>query len=120
MILTTQNAEEAIVSPVGVPRVADQPVGHLAVSPDAPAEYADGMSAQCTSMDMLINARLVEYEILVHSECTLNWAIGHDFALDINRIFSDRVGLGTEVFILGIINRIGGLTLMLATRCLSL
>lgn len=120
MIFAAQNAEEAIVSPVGVPRVADQPVGHLAVTPNAPAEYADGMTAQCTAMDMLINARLVENEILVHSECTLNRAVGHDFALDIHRIFVDRVGLGTEVLIFGIINRIGRLTLMLATRCLSL
>lgn len=71
-------------------------------------------------MDMLIDTRLVENEILIYGECTLNGAICHDLSLNSLDIFTNRIGLRTIVLILGIIHRIVRLALMRAAWSVTL
>lgn len=114
MILATQNAEESLVAPVVVPRVCNQPVGHLLLAPHAPAQDADGMTAQFLAMLVLVHTALVKDQILVDREGPLHGSVRHDLLLDVADIASHRVGLGAEVLVLGVLHIVAGLALVLA------
>lgn len=71
------------------------------------------MTAQFLAVLMLVDTALVQDQILVDSESTLNGSIGHDLLLNVPDIASHRVGLGTEVLVLGVLHIVAGLALVL-------
>jgi len=114
VILATQDTEESAIAPIGVPRVANQPVGDLLVTPNAPAQDTNGMTAQLLAVLVLVDAVLVQNEILVNGEGTLHRSIGHDLLLDLAHIAAHRVGLGAEVLVLGVVHSVAALAHVLA------
>jgi len=101
LVLTPEHPEETVISPVGVPRVSDNPIGCAAVN--APTKDLDGVSTNVLASGVAIDARLVGEEILINIEGSLDGSILHDFSLDL-RNAANRVGRFALVAIL----RIGG------------
>lgn len=67
--LIESDSEETVFSPLGAPRVGDDPVVNT-ISDDF-----DGMSTKLLSSGVVIDSLLVVHEIFVNGETSLNWAI---------------------------------------------
>lgn len=115
---SAQDLEISIVSPVGVPRVGDQPVGSSSLH--SPAQDANGMSSKHLSCHVLVHSRLVVDQILVHSECALHGSIGHDLVLDLGNVFAHRVRRLAEFLVITVFDLVTVLALLVALGSLSL
>lgn len=87
MINATQDLEGAVVAPILIPRIRHKPV--LDTTLNAPAKDLDGMTSELRARSVLVNARLVRDEVLVHSEGGLDGTVSHDLLL--NGAGHDRV-----------------------------
>jgi len=76
LVGATDNAEVALLTPVLVPRVGDEPV--LGAVVDTVAEDADGMTTLDRAGGVLVDTALVEHEVLVDGEGTLARTVGAD------------------------------------------
>jgi hypothetical protein len=99
LVLTSEHPEEAVISPVGVPRVSDDPIGCAAVN--APTKDLDGVSTNVLARGVAIDTRLVGEEVLIDIEGSLDGSILHDFSLNLRNAV-DRVGRFALVAILSI------------------
>lgn len=97
VVLASQDLEVSVVSPVAVPAVGGQPV--LGSLFDAPAEYANGMTAKSLAGDVLVNAFLVLHEVLVDGERSLNRSVGRNLQLDFVLVALDRVRALAEMLV---------------------
>jgi len=100
LIRATLDVEEALVAPVLVPGVGNNPVVSTGIG--TPANHLDGMAAELLTTLVLIDTTLVGEEVLVHSEGTFNGAVGEDLSLDLGNVAGDRVGRGTILLVLSV------------------
>jgi hypothetical protein len=54
MIFPTKKFDITIITPVGIPAVSNKPVWNTFL--DAPSKNSDGVTAECFSMYVLVNA----------------------------------------------------------------
>jgi len=88
-VLTTENLESPLVTPIAVPRVLDGPIGGAVLC--SPANRLDSVTTQSLGAVGLVDAALVGWEITVDSKSDVCWAIGHDLRLDLAHT-ADAVG----------------------------
>jgi len=93
LVLSTENLEVAVVSPVGSPAVSDEPVWGVVLF--SPSNNSDAVTSESTSRSVDINTGLVVDEIFVYGEASFNGSIGGDFGLhqSTSLISRDRVDL---------------------------
>lgn len=97
MIWATQDLEVSVISPVAVPAVGDQPILRSVLN--TPSENANGMSTQCFSCNVLIDARLVLNEIFVDGEGSFNWSICVNLHLDVVFVALNRIRWLSEMLV---------------------
>lgn len=98
-VLSSEDAEGALLSPRIVPGVDAGPVRSAVVN--TPADQLDSVTAQRLSSDVLVNTRLVGFEILVDGEGNRDGALLHKFLLDVGDTLDGVRGRG-EVLVLGV------------------
>ena len=92
LVAAAKDLEVAVVSPVGVPAVGDEPVGSAALG--APAENSDGVAALCGSGAVLVDAGVIVEQIFVDGEGSLDGSVRHDLFLDGLDRGVDGIGFG--------------------------
>ena len=91
VVLPPEDLEGAMVAPVVVPRVGDEPVGDARLL--SPTQDPDRVPAKRLPDHVLVDAGLVVGEILEDSEGRLDRSVGHQLHLDLVHISPDRVAL---------------------------
>lgn len=114
LVGSTDDAEVAALTPVGVPGVGDEPVGGRAGH--APSEDSDGVTAELAARGVHVDSRLVVVEVLVDGVGGLDGSVGHDLLLDSSDGLADSVGSLSEVLVISPALRVSGLALLLAGR----
>lgn len=104
LILAAKNLKISLVTPVGVPRVGRQPVRHTTF--DAPAEDANGVTAQQAALGVLVDARLVRQEVGVDAEGRLHRSILENIGANLFLVSSQTVRILSEVLVLVIAHRV--------------
>jgi len=114
VVLSAQNLDVAVVSPVSVPRVGNQPVRSRIFH--SPAQDTDSMTAQSLAVNVLVHTCpstdnqsvikldpinkgaalfvctcFVGREIFIDSQCTLHWTVVHNLELNVLNVFVDRI-----------------------------
>lgn len=102
LVGSTDDTEISVLSPVDVPWVGNKPVWSSVVS--SPSKNSDGMSSEFLSSGVNVDSGLVLVEVLVDSECGLDWSVGNDFSLDLGDLLSDGVSGASEVLVSGVGN----------------
>ena len=103
LVNSAQDFECAMVTPVTVPRVIDEPVIHVVLS--APANDFDGVATQQIATHVLVDSALVGGKVRVDLEGGFDRTVSHDLGLNrahfaVHRIatvakgFVGNVGLG--------------------------
>lgn len=80
LVRATANLESAVVAPLLIPRIGNEPVVLAILS--SPAKHLDGMATELIVAGLVVNTTLVGGEIVVHSECCRCTAILHNVSLD--------------------------------------
>ena len=91
VVLPPEDLEGAMVAPVVVPRVGDEPVGDARLL--SPTQDPDRVPAKRLPDHVLVDAGLVVGEVLVDGEGRLHRAVGHQLQLDLVHVGLDRVDL---------------------------
>ena len=80
LVNSAQDFECAMVTPVTVPRVIDEPVIHVVLS--APANDFDGVTAQQVATHVLVDSTLVGGKVGVDLEGGFDRTVSHDLGLN--------------------------------------
>lgn len=104
-ILSSDDLEESLVSPIFVPGVSDKPVWGSVFS--SPSEHLDGVSSEHGSGGVLVDSALVAEEIFIDVESDFDGSVGHDFGLDGLDGGSDGVGRLGEVLVVFVLGGVG-------------
>jgi len=107
LILTAEDAEETVLSPIVIPAVGDQPVGKVGSLIDTPTDDLDSMTTELSASGVLVDTASVSLEVGIHSESSLNRTIGHDLLLDLGDIRADGVRGGEDMLILSVGSGVG-------------
>ena len=111
VIPSTKNFEVALITPVRVPRISNEPVRSTVFY--TPSEHFDSVTAESLATDVLIHpcesqtanyivpsriyfmiiglTRFIIDEICVDGKSCFDWAIGHDFSLNLFYIAADAI-----------------------------
>ena len=77
LVNAASDLEEALITPVRVPRVSTEPI--LFAIFNAPAQHANRMTAERAASGVVVNARFVSGEVLVDDESSFDRAVLVDF-----------------------------------------
>merc|ERR1719321_215451 len=80
LVLAAHDAEEALLAPVGVPRVGDLPVFRTVLH--APPDNLDGVTTRGLARRALVNSARIILEVAVDCEGRLDGPALHDHALN--------------------------------------
>lgn len=123
MIRTSKNFEETVVSPIGVPRISDEPVIYAILG--APTKNTNCMTTKSFSVHVLVDTYrkkkqifvlilervrfvivctkiqtiFVVQQIFVNGECTFDWTIFENFLANVINITWNGVWRLAEMFI---------------------
>jgi len=111
-VSTTDDAEESLLSPVGVPRVGNNPVrfsDFVRSSSDTPSDKFDGMTTQVRSRGVLVDTRGIGLEVLIDGEGDFLRTVGHQISLDLGDVLGNGVAGGQVLFVSGVSQASSGL-----------
>ena len=103
-ILAKNNTEVTVLTPVLVPAVGELPVLNTVLH--APADELRSVSAESLTRHVLVDARLVGQEVLVHIENRLQRTGFHQFSLNGINAVKNNEDLLEEVLVLRVLHRV--------------
>jgi hypothetical protein len=86
-ILSSEDFEVTLISPVRIPAVCNQPIWSSVF--DTPSQDLDCMSSEFISAYMLINSGFVGQKVSINSKGRFNWSVFEDFGLYL--MYKDKV-----------------------------